>query len=29
MAVLGLTKPDQDDWARLRGLQYASLSDNM
>lgn len=29
MAVLGLTKPDLDDWARLRGLQYATLSDNM
>lgn len=28
MAVLGLTNPGQDDWARLRGLQYATLADN-
>jgi diguanylate cyclase (GGDEF)-like protein/PAS domain S-box-containing protein len=26
MAVLGLADPDTGDWARLRGLQYASLS---
>lgn len=28
LAVLGLTNPGQDDWARLRGLQYATLADN-
>ncbi|MCB2061341.1 MAG: EAL domain-containing protein, partial [Novosphingobium sp.] len=26
MAVLGLTDPGDGDWARLRGLQYASLA---
>ena len=26
MAVLGLNEPGEADWARLRGLQYASLS---
>ena len=25
MAVLGLSDPDDGDWARLRGLQYSSL----
>ncbi|MXO89670.1 putative bifunctional diguanylate cyclase/phosphodiesterase [Pontixanthobacter aquaemixtae] len=28
LAVLGITSPDQDDWARLRGLQYARLSES-
>jgi PAS domain-containing protein len=26
MALLGLTDPDDGDWAKLRGLQYASLA---
>ena len=26
MAVLGLSNPDDGDWGRLRGLQYASLA---
>ncbi len=26
LAVLGLTNPGQDDWARMRGLQYARLA---
>ncbi len=26
MAILGLTNPDDGDWARLRGLQYSSLA---
>ncbi len=26
LAVLGLTDPDDGDWARLRGLQYSSLA---
>ncbi|MGB7373113.1 putative bifunctional diguanylate cyclase/phosphodiesterase [Pontixanthobacter sp.] len=29
MAVLGLTNPVGDDWARLRSMQYASLAENM
>ncbi|MCR2835040.1 putative bifunctional diguanylate cyclase/phosphodiesterase [Parerythrobacter lacustris] len=27
LAVLGLTSPESGDWARLRGLQYSSVSD--
>ncbi|MXO57496.1 EAL domain-containing protein [Altererythrobacter gangjinensis] len=26
LAVLGIRNPDQEDWARLRGLQYAKLA---
>jgi diguanylate cyclase (GGDEF)-like protein/PAS domain S-box-containing protein len=26
MAVLGLSSPNEDDWARLRGLQYSNLA---
>ena len=29
LAILGLTSPGRDDWAHLRGLQYAKLSDGI
>ena len=29
LAVLGITSPEQDDWARMRGLQYSRLADNV
>lgn len=29
MAVIGLTSPGQDDWGRLRGLQYSKLADGV
>ncbi len=29
LAVLGISNPKQDDWARLRGLQYAKLAEGI
>ncbi|MGB7409389.1 MAG: EAL domain-containing protein [Pontixanthobacter sp.] len=29
LAVLGLTNPGEEDWARIRGLQYAKLAENI
>ena len=29
LAVVGITSPGQDDWARLRGLQYAKLANGV
>ena len=29
LAILGLTSPGRDDWAHLRGLQYAKLADGI
>ncbi|MFZ1743466.1 MAG: diguanylate cyclase, partial [Pontixanthobacter sp.] len=29
LAVLGISNPDRDDWARLRGLQYAKLAEGV